>query len=102
MFAVLSDCITSPLSRLSILRPLAPAGSASAVTIQGPTLPVFLAHVPLRGVALEFADRALVGAGKAGDAGQRVVERHMFRALADHGDKLGPVIEGFRRARSQQ
>ena len=26
----------------------------------------------------------------------------MFRALADHGDKLGPVIEGFRRARSQQ
>ena len=36
MFAVLSDCITLPLTRLSILRPLPPGGSSSAVTTHGP------------------------------------------------------------------
>ena len=99
MLDVLSDCMTLPFTRLSILRPLPPGGqrvgghdpraeAAAAVEI--------LAHVPLRGVALEFADRAFVAAGPAGDAGDRVLERHVLGALADDRDEFGLVVEGLR------
>ena len=47
MLSVLSDCMVLPLSRLMILRPLAPRGSSSAVTIQGPKLPVLSKFLPM-------------------------------------------------------
>jgi len=78
MLSVLSDCMTCPLSRLSIFNPLPPGGTSSAVTIQGPKTAgaiEVLAHVPLRGLALKFAHRAFVAAGVSGDAricGRRV------------------------------
>src|SRR5262245_30422066 len=54
-----------------------------------------LAHVPLRRLALEFAHRAFVGAGIAGDARGRIVHRQMFRGPADDQHQLGLVVERF-------
>src|ERR1051326_438975 len=55
-----------------------------------------LTHVPLRGLSLEFAHRALVRARPAGDAGGRVVHGEMLGALADDQHQLGLVVEGLR------
>ena len=47
MLSVLSDCITLPLSRLSIFSPLPPGGSSSAVTIHGPKPPLWSKFLPM-------------------------------------------------------
>src|SRR5580693_9781523 len=96
MLDVLSDCITLPFDPAFDLEALAAGGqfvgghdprAKRAATVE------ILAHVPLRGVALEFPDRAFVAAGPSGDAGHRVFEGHVPGALADHGDQLGLVVE---------
>src|SRR5689334_8641176 len=55
-----------------------------------------LAHVPLRGLALEFAYRALVRAGITGDAGRGIGHRQVLRALADDEHQLRLVVELLR------
>src|SRR5712691_4833560 len=52
-----------------------------------------LAHVPLRGLALELAYRAFVAAGIAGDTGIGVVEREVLGTLADDENELGLVVQ---------
>src|SRR5262249_47916343 len=59
-----------------------------------------LAHVPLRGLALEFAHRAFVAAGIAGDAGIGVADGEVLGPLTDHEDELGLVIERLRHLRA--
>src|SRR5262249_32365377 len=52
-----------------------------------------LAHVPLRGLALEFAHRTLVEARETGDAGIGVLHGEMTGALANDYDHFGLVVE---------
>jgi hypothetical protein len=47
MLSVLSDWSTWPLSRLSILSPLAPGGSAAASITHGPNPPVWSKFLPM-------------------------------------------------------
>ena len=96
MFAVLSDCMVLPLSRLMIFRPLPPGGNSSARHHPRPEAAgavEILAHAPLRGVALELAHRALVRARITGDAGERIVHGQVLRRLADNRDHFGFVVE---------
>src|SRR6266508_2029780 len=47
MLLVLSDCMTWPLRRVWIFRPLPPGGSSSAVTSHGPKPPVRSKFLPM-------------------------------------------------------
>ena len=97
--------MTLPLSRVSILEALAAArqlvgghhpraDAAGAVEI--------LAHAPLRGVALIFADRAFHAAGIAGDAIGCVLKRQMLCPPADDDDHFAFIVELDRFARPHQ
>src|SRR6185312_8456638 len=55
-----------------------------------------LAHVPLRGLALEFAHRAFVRARPSRDARGRIVHGEVLRGLADDQRQLGLVVERLR------
>ena len=105
MLSVLSDCMTLPLSRLSIFRPLPHCGQFVGGHHPGPEAAgavEILAHVPLRGAALIFADRAFVEAGPAGNVLRGILLFHVLGAPADHRDQLGFIIERLRHQRPDQ
>ena len=47
MSAVLASCMTCPFRRLWMRRPVAPGGSSSGVTSQGPSGPVASKFLPI-------------------------------------------------------
>ncbi len=94
-----------PLSRRLDLEPLPPrrqfvGGHHPRADAAG--LIEILAHAPLRGVALVFADRAFHAAGIAGDAVGGILKRQMLGALADDDDQFAFVVELDRFLRPQQ
>jgi hypothetical protein len=83
------------------LSPLAPGGSACASTrAEAAGAVEILSHVPLAGAALEFAHRAVVETGIAGDAAERLAQIRVFDAAADHHQQLRLIVKCFRSKRA--
>src|SRR5262249_3515376 len=87
MLSVLSDCMTCPLSRVWIFKPLPPAGSSSAVTIHGPKPPVRSKFLPMS------------HAWFCADIRAPSLRCRRNRPLADDEDELGFVVERLGRLR---
>jgi hypothetical protein len=96
MSVVFASCITWPFRRDWMRSPAQPGrqligGDERRAEAAG-GLEV-LADGPLRGLALVVAQRGVVEAGVAGDAGQGLLLGHLARGAADDQGELGLVIE---------